>query len=117
MVTSGVYRTHRSGIRTAEDNIRNLYRFIVYNYDPGDDLYFFGFSRGAFTVRTLAGFMNKVGLIEKDDDYYVPELYDCYSEGKLLPRSSNLGQHLARLAAKISGVQTQPAKKKFSLFG
>jgi pilus assembly protein CpaE len=49
------------------------------------------------------------------NDY--PELYDCYSEGKLLPRSSNLGQHLARLAAKISGVQTQPAKKKFSLFG
>ena len=65
-----------------EDNIRNLYRFIVYNYEPGDDLYFFGFSRGAFTVRTLAGFMNKVGLIEKDDDYYVPELYDCYESSK-----------------------------------
>jgi uncharacterized protein (DUF2235 family) len=61
-----------------EDNIRNLYRFIVYNYEPGDELYFFGFSRGAFTVRTLAGFMNKVGLIQKDDDYYVPEIYGCY---------------------------------------
>ena len=56
-----------------EANIRELYRFIVYNYEPGDDLYFFGFSRGAFTVRTLAGFMNKLGLIHKDDDYYVPE--------------------------------------------
>src|SRR5687767_3629853 len=65
-----------------EDNIRNLYRFIVYNYEPGDDLYFFGFSRGAFTVRTLAGFMNKIGLIEKDDDYYVPELWDCYENSK-----------------------------------
>ena len=61
-----------------EANIRELYRFLVYNYEPGDELYFFGFSRGAFTVRTLAGFMNKVGLVQKDDDYYVPELYACY---------------------------------------
>jgi len=61
-----------------EDNVRDLYRFIVYNYEANDELYFFGFSRGAFTVRTLAGFMNKVGLIEKDDDYYVPEIYACY---------------------------------------
>lgn len=65
-----------------EDNIRNLYRFIVYNYEPGDQLYFFGFSRGAFTVRSLAGFMNKVGLIEKDDDYFVPEIYACYESDK-----------------------------------
>jgi uncharacterized protein (DUF2235 family) len=65
-----------------EDNIRDLYRFIVYNYEPGDELYFFGFSRGAFTVRSLAGFMRKVGLIEKDDDYYVPEIYACYETNK-----------------------------------
>jgi pilus assembly protein CpaE len=49
------------------------------------------------------------------NDY--PELYDCYSEGKLLARSSNLGQHIARLAAKISGTKMDPPKKKFSLFG
>ena len=61
-----------------ENNIRVLYRFIVYNFEPGDELYLFGFSRGAFTVRSLAGFMYKVGLIEKDDDYYVPEIYGCY---------------------------------------
>jgi uncharacterized protein (DUF2235 family) len=68
--------------RGIEANIRNLYRFIVYNYEPGDELYLFGFSRGAFTVRSLAGFMNKVGLIEKDDDYYVPEIYACYENSK-----------------------------------
>ena len=68
--------------RGIEDNIRELYRFLVYNYDPGDELYFFGFSRGAFTVRTLAGFMNKVGLTQKDDDYYVPEIYACYEGSK-----------------------------------
>jgi uncharacterized protein (DUF2235 family) len=65
-----------------EANIRNLYRFIVYNYEPGDELFFFGFSRGAFTVRTLAGFMKRLELIEKDDDYWVPELYACYENNK-----------------------------------
>jgi uncharacterized protein (DUF2235 family) len=65
-----------------EDNIRILYRFIVYNYEPDDELYFFGFSRGAFTVRSLAGFMRKVGLVQKDDDYYVPDIYHCYETNK-----------------------------------
>ena len=65
-----------------EQNIRMLYRFIVYNYQTGDEIYLFGFSRGAFTVRTLTGFMSKVGLIEKDDDYYVPEIYACYEGNK-----------------------------------
>jgi uncharacterized protein (DUF2235 family) len=61
-----------------ENNIRNLYRSVIYNYVEGDELYLFGFSRGAFTVRTLAGFMKLVGLVRKDDDYYVPDIYECY---------------------------------------
>jgi uncharacterized protein (DUF2235 family) len=64
-----------------ERNIRALYRFIVYNHELGDELFFFGFSRGAFTVRTLAGFMLKVGIIEKEGDYYVPDMYVCYEKG------------------------------------
>lgn len=82
-----------------EGNIRNLYRFIVYNYEPGDDLYFFGFSRGAFTVRTLAGFMKWVDLIEKDDDFWVPELYACY-EGRKGPDSPEWKKAHARIAGK-----------------
>jgi uncharacterized protein (DUF2235 family) len=65
-----------------EANIRALYRSIVYNYEKGDELYLFGFSRGAFTVRTLAGFMKLVGLTMKDGDYYVPEMYACYEQNK-----------------------------------
>jgi len=72
--------------RGIEDNIRTLYRNIVYNYQPGDELYFFGFSRGAFTVRSLIGFMNQIGLIDKDGDYFVPELYACYENNE--PRDS-----------------------------
>ena len=63
-----------------EANILSLYRFLVYNYAPGDQLYFFGFSRGAFTVRSLAGLMAKIGLVNKGDDFYAPELYKVYEK-------------------------------------
>lgn len=75
-------------------NVRALYRFIVYNFEPGDQLYFFGFSRGAFTVRTLAGFMHKVGLLEKDDEYYTPEIYDLYQSST--PHDSAKWEHAFR---------------------
>ena len=46
-------------------NVREAYRFIVHNYEPGDALYFFGFSRGAYTVRSAAGFVRKAGILRK----------------------------------------------------
>ena len=82
--TSGVVDKVTGGAfgKGIEKNIRELYRAIIYNYAPGDELFLFGFSRGAFTVRSLAGFMQLVGLIAKDDDYWLPELYSCYERGK-----------------------------------
>jgi uncharacterized protein (DUF2235 family) len=35
--------------------IADAYRFLCMNYSIGDEIYFFGFSRGAYTVRSLAG--------------------------------------------------------------
>jgi pilus assembly protein CpaE len=48
------------------------------------------------------------------EDY--PQLYEAYSEGKLVPPNSPLGKQLGDLAGKISGVQVDK-KKKFTLFG
>lgn len=44
-------------------NVRKLYRFLCWNWEPGDEIYLFGFSRGAFTVRTLAGMVRFQGLM------------------------------------------------------
>lgn len=44
-------------------NVRKLYRFISWNWQPGDEIYMFGFSRGAFTIRTLGGLIHSQGLI------------------------------------------------------
>jgi hypothetical protein len=49
------------------------------------------------------------------NDY--PLLHDCYSEGKLLSRGSNLEQQLARFSAKMAGLQPEASKKKYLLFG
>ena len=38
-----------------DENIRSGYMFIAQNYLPGDEIFLFGFSRGAFTARSLSG--------------------------------------------------------------
>ncbi len=44
-------------------NIEDAYQFLMQTYEPGDEVYLFGFSRGAFTVRALAGMLHTVGLL------------------------------------------------------
>ena len=50
----------------------------MHNYSDGDELYLFGFSRGAFTVRSLAGLIGRCGLLPKDHAYWIPEAYGHY---------------------------------------
>ncbi len=45
-------------------NVKQLYKELCRIYDPGDKIYLFGFSRGAFTVRTLAGIVTRCGIID-----------------------------------------------------
>jgi len=59
-------------------NILDGYRFLVHNYSDGDEVYLFGFSRGAFTVRSLAGLIGRCGLLPKDHAYWIPEAYEHY---------------------------------------
>src|SRR5437879_3784689 len=49
-----------------DDKVLQSYLFLVRNYQPGDQIYLFGFSRGAYTVRVLAGLIHKVGLISPE---------------------------------------------------
>lgn len=59
-----------------EDRVKSAYRFLVGNYQRGDQIFIFGFSRGAAEARTLAVFMDWTGgLLHKGDEYYIPELF------------------------------------------
>src|SRR5882757_8483039 len=44
-------------------NVKHIYAFLCRNYQPGDRIYAFGFSRGAFTIRVLIGFVHSQGLV------------------------------------------------------
>src|SRR5690349_514860 len=48
-------------------NVRRLYTDLARVYDPGDRIFLFGFSRGAFTVRTLAGMIATCGILNGGD--------------------------------------------------
>jgi len=49
-----------------DDDILDTYTFLAGHYNDGDAVFLFGFSRGAYTVRALAGFINTVGLLPPD---------------------------------------------------
>lgn len=49
-------------------NVKKMYRELVNVYEPGDRIFLFGFSRGAYTVRALAGFIQYCGVL--DSSYY-----------------------------------------------
>jgi uncharacterized protein (DUF2235 family) len=44
-------------------NVKELYTFLVYNYEEGDSIYLFGFSRGGFTIRLLADIICSIGIL------------------------------------------------------
>jgi len=68
-------------------NVRQLYTALARVYERGDRIFLFGFSRGAFTVRTLAGFIAACGIVDRErcrsDDGLeaaVKETYSAYRD-------------------------------------
>lgn len=72
-------------------NVRDLYKYLARNYVEGDRIYFFGFSRGASTVRACNGMINKCGLAKgadlrnRDLEDLVNEAFSCYKCHKKEP--------------------------------
>lgn len=61
-----------------DQNIEDAYRFLCLNYVPGDEIYLFGFSRGAYTVRSLAGMIYNSGLLSRLNICKAPVAYEKY---------------------------------------
>ena len=59
-------------------NIMDDYRYVVQNYSPGDELYLFGFSRGAYTIRCLCGLINNCGIIKRPDAALIQKAFNHY---------------------------------------
>lgn len=56
-------------------NIREAYAFLAHNYSDGDEIFLLGFSRGAFTARTIAGLIGNMGLLTKEGLPFLPIVF------------------------------------------
>ncbi len=64
-------------------NIRDVYRHVAAEYQPGDSIFLFGFSRGAYTARSAAGMIRKCGVLKnavdlRDDSPRLVQAFDFY---------------------------------------
>lgn len=72
-------------------NVKDLYTFVCRNYELGDQIYGFGFSRGAFTIRLLMGMISRCGILKTISEahlvYCVQMAYEAYRRDYLIRAS------------------------------
>lgn len=61
-----------------DENVWEAYRFLMREYATGDRVFLFGFSRGAFTIRVLAGMLHSVGLLRANAENLLPYIWRHY---------------------------------------
>lgn len=61
-------------------NILQAYQWVVENFEAGDEMFIFGFSRGAFTARSVAGFIAKYGVVSAGSPLGIGQLYARYKQ-------------------------------------
>jgi uncharacterized protein (DUF2235 family) len=72
------------------DRVRRTYAWLAKNFSAGDQIYVFGFSRGAFEARSLVGFLDRCGLSTNAEVSIVAELFERYRRPDIVPTRSDL---------------------------
>lgn len=87
--------------RGLEKNVEDAYRFLVTNFNEGDEIYFFGFSRGAYTVRSTAGMVRNCGILHKRHAHRIPEAYALYRRRDAHPDEEESRAFRSRYALEV----------------
>jgi len=90
-----------------DENIFEAYRFLIANYEPGDELYLFGFSRGAFTVRSIAGMVRKCGILLRESVEHYREAVELYRDDQ---HPDDEGPKAFRKAHGVMGPEPTPIR-------
>jgi uncharacterized protein (DUF2235 family) len=88
------------------ENIAQAYMFLVDNFQPGDQIYILGFSRGAFTARCVAGMVNLFGIIRAESNPLILTLIRVY-----FSTPSDDGMHTAKPWARMIARRARDHKK------
>jgi len=59
--------------------IADAYHYLMQTYEPGDQIYLFGFSRGAYTARALGGLLHMYGLLHKGNEGLIPYITEKFA--------------------------------------
>ena len=92
------------------DNVVAAYRHLVFLYEPGDEIFVFGFSRGAFTARSLVGFLRSTGIVDRDRMHLLPEAVARYCtrrDPRTHPNSAQSHEFRARLSLRVVTGQSE----------
>ncbi|KAJ7492661.1 hypothetical protein FB451DRAFT_1219174 [Mycena latifolia] len=65
---------------TLADKVEECYGFISSNYYPGDEIFLFGFSRGAYTARMTAMFIGEIGVLDRTDMDHFASIFLTYQK-------------------------------------
>src|SRR5699024_5477314 len=87
-------------------NLKDAYRFVVAHFEPGDQLFLFGYSRGAFTVRSLGGMIYNAGVVRRECDDRIDEAFDLYRSRSPLKHPD--GKQAVRFRQRYSWPQPPP---------
>ncbi|KAL0959584.1 hypothetical protein HGRIS_011294 [Hohenbuehelia grisea] len=91
-----------------EKIVQGAYRWLADHYEPGDQIFLFGFSRGAYQVRTLAAMIKKVGLVFPGNREQIPFAYEIYSQKfkgrKATAESDEMARHFKRTFSRKIGI-------------
>jgi uncharacterized protein (DUF2235 family) len=68
-----------------EDAILETYLRLCFNYEPGDEIFIFGFSRGAYSARSLAGMIGKVGILRRRFAVLAGDAFKLYRDKNISP--------------------------------
>lgn len=97
------------GLRT---NLAEAYTYLMQEYDEGDQLFIFGFSRGAYTARALAGLLHTIGLLRPGSENLVPYAVSVYARNKTLSRDdwTQLHGFAGAFSRKVHGRTSVPVE-------
>lgn len=104
----GSYHSRVSGGiagRGIHKNIMDGYRYIVQNYSPGSEIFLFGFSRGAYTVRCICGLINNCGILKRPDARLIQEAFNHYK--KIGPQYAPAGEKSVAFRSQHSHVSRE----------
>jgi uncharacterized protein (DUF2235 family) len=111
--TGGFFDKYSGGVLGLglDNNIKQAYRFLSSHYDECDEIYVFGFSRGAYTARALVGLISAAGILRKP--YYTHENENRAWEHYRTPKKDRLPS----VDVALEAVNYAPRKIKITCLG